>query len=315
MSKSRGLGNALGLAPDDLPWPAVARDLIEVCAEGVCILDSGRRIRLWNPAAEVITGYAASEVLGARCSEGLLVHVDESGRRLCGGGCPVELTLDSERGGESRAYLRHRRGHRIPVRIRTRLVRGRDDAPFVLEVFSDMSDGPLVEMRLRELAGEATRDPLTGLPNRRALEDALESAAADRRRHGLAFGVVMIDLDGLKAINDTWGHPVGDRALGVLADTLRAAGRATDIWGRWGGDEFLGVVRFAGRDDIEQVGARMVGLACASAVLLDEAEIGIRISAGGTAAVDAEGFMETVSRADRALYESKRRGDGSLRMC
>jgi diguanylate cyclase (GGDEF)-like protein/PAS domain S-box-containing protein len=297
---------------------APAREMLDgilaSTADGVCVMDSGRRIRLWNRAAEVITGYAACEVLGAECSNGLLVHVDEAGKTLCGRGCPVEKALKAGQGEETTAFLRHRRGHRIPVRIRTRVLsRGCMD-PMVLEVFSDMSGRPLVESRMEELRDQALHDRLTGLPNRRALEERLDSAAADRMRHGIGYGVILMDLDGMKAINDRWGHPVGDRALQVLADTVRSSARSTDTWGRWGGDEFLGLVRFADGDEIAGVGRRMAGLVCSSAVLLDAEEIHLRVSAGGAAARAEESPSETVSRADRMLYECKRHGGGGMVM-
>jgi len=288
--------------------------LMEETADGVCLMDSGRRIRLWNHAAEVITGFAACEVLGAQCSEGLLVHVNEEGESLCGRGCPVEKALTSGCGDETMAYLRHRRGHRVPVRIRTMVMERASGGPLVLEVFSEMSGRPLVESRLEELRDQAHRDPLTGLANRRALEERLESAAVDKRRHGVSFGVILLDLDGLKAINDTWGHPVGDRALQVLAETLHSSGRSTDTWGRWGGDEFLGLVRFADSDDLVRVGKRMVGLVGSSAVLLEDQELPLRVSAGGTVAAAGEASSDTIARADRLLYSCKKRGGGGIQM-
>ena len=93
------------------------------------------------------------------------------------------------------------------------------------------------------LLGESRRlandDPLTGLTNRRVLVERLEAEAAEARRHGDAFCVILCDVDGLKAVNDSAGHLVGDQVLRSVAKTLRATARAEDVVARFGGDEFV----------------------------------------------------------------------------
>lgn len=286
--------------------------LLERTSDGVAVMDSSLRVLVWNRAAEEITGFGSDEVIGRRCCSRTLMHVDSGGRLLCGEDCPVEGTLDRARGLEREARLRHRRGHRIPVRIRTDLIRGYAEGPCVLEVFSAVrSDGDR-EAVIGRLRREALLDPLTGLPNRRALMERLETAAAETTRHGVRFGVVLMDMDGLKRINDGRGHPVGDEALRVMADTLRSTGRSTDTWGRWGGDEFMGIVRFASGEDLGVLCERMLGLVASSAVITADDEIQLSASAGATMADPGEAPMETVARADRLLYRSKDQGWGRL---
>jgi diguanylate cyclase (GGDEF)-like protein len=93
------------------------------------------------------------------------------------------------------------------------------------------------------LLGESRRlasdDPLTGLTNRRVLVERLEAETAEARRHGDAFCVILCDVDGLKQVNDTAGHLVGDQVLRSVADTLRVTARAEDVVARFGGDEFV----------------------------------------------------------------------------
>jgi diguanylate cyclase (GGDEF)-like protein/PAS domain S-box-containing protein len=106
--------------------------------------------------------------------------------------------------------------------------------------FQDITERKGLEERLRRLADE---DPLTGLPNRRGLEGSIRLALDMSERHELAGALLMVDLDGFKEVNDTFGHAVGDAALAAVAQALRRRLRATDLLARVGGDEFAVLLR------------------------------------------------------------------------
>ena len=89
-------------------------------------------------------------------------------------------------------------------------------------------------------------DPLTGVGNRRSMEDRLARCVAERRRAGAAVGVLFIDIDHFKSINDIYGHEIGDRVLKMIAETLKHNLRFSDSLARWGGDEFLVLLRQVG---------------------------------------------------------------------
>ena len=161
------------------------------------------------------------------------------------------------------------------------------------------------ETRLQESERLASMDPLTGLDNRRKVELELEARAAAGRQ----FCIMMFDVNGFKQINDQMGHLTGDQILKQFAAELRAAIRAGDIVGRWGGDEFLTIVDC----DLEQANAQLVRirdwvfgeysiatLAGASKVSIDAA-IGVAESRGG------ETVLQTLERADAAMYRDKAR--------
>jgi diguanylate cyclase (GGDEF)-like protein len=124
--------------------------------------------------------------------------------------------------------------------------------------------GLAVVLAKRQLVGwrnqalsQALLDPLTGLPNRRALTDALREQIADRRR-GPAPGLLMMDLDDFKAINTTYGHVGGDSALRSVAEILRRTTRESDLVARLGGDEFAVLVPAAADDDLARLAQRIV---------------------------------------------------------
>jgi diguanylate cyclase (GGDEF)-like protein len=158
------------------------------------------------------------------------------------------------------------------------------------------------------LTAQATRDPLTGLLNRRGILAALDAALA--RATPLApLSVLLVDLNGFKAVNDRHGHAVGDRLLAALAELLATNARAGDPVGRLGGDEFLVVLPHA---DGGHAGAVVRQLAAA---LADEATLpsGVGYSLGLATATTSEAAVALLARADRALYEAKRHGDGAVR--
>ncbi len=164
--------------------------------------------------------------------------------------------------------------------------------------------------RLEELG---RTDGLTGLPNRRALEDHLEQAHLAAARRGSPLSVVMIDLDNFKEFNDSFGHLAGDDLLRSYATGLRARVRSSDFVARYGGEEFFVVL-----PDTDGGGARRVVEEIQRRFRRAEDLSGVTFSAGVAAWDGAESIEDLVGRADRALYVAKAAGrdrtivDGAL---
>jgi diguanylate cyclase (GGDEF)-like protein len=156
----------------------------------------------------------------------------------------------------------------------------------------------------QRMAKSARTDALTGLPNRRAIEEYLTRAAAHARRHGEPMSVLMIDLDRFKQTNDRYGHAAGDRVLCAVADCMRNVLRTEDLPGRWGGDEFIVVLPSADERQARVVVSRLqaVGLrAKLSDIGLPD---GVRMSIG-TATATLTSADEITHAADVALYQAK----------
>jgi diguanylate cyclase (GGDEF)-like protein len=158
----------------------------------------------------------------------------------------------------------------------------------------------------------ARTDPLTGLLNRRALNEHLMRASAHARRRGEHLSVMMIDLDRFKETNDRFGHEAGDQVLCGIADCMRDALRADDIYGRWGGDEFLVALPNTGREQALIAAERLRN--CAQALPLRDIGLprGVRFSVGVATAIETTP-LELVHAADVALYEAKAESHAEMR--
>lgn len=162
------------------------------------------------------------------------------------------------------------------------------------------------EERIRH---EAVHDPLTGLPNRTLLRDRLDRALARSVRDGGDTGVLFVDLDNFKQVNDAHGHGVGDAVLIELGRRLQAAIRPTDTVARVGGDEFVVVCEQVDKPSTLALGRRLA-LAVEQPLRLGEVEHRLTASIG--IAVGRSDRDELVGRADAALYGAKARGSGSI---
>jgi diguanylate cyclase (GGDEF)-like protein len=160
---------------------------------------------------------------------------------------------------------------------------------------------------LRELA---LTDTLTGLPNRRAIEDWAARQLSSAVRHGFSFYVVMIDLDHFKTVNDTHGHGAGDIVLKKFAEILRANCRSSDICGRLGGEEFLLAFTHASEGGAALVTERVRAQLGAVHFQFPGQTLTVTASFGvaGILGMKAPDFNSLLSRADTALYSAKRRG-------
>lgn len=177
-----------------------------------------------------------------------------------------------------------------------------------VETFHEISDKVAALEQVRHLEELAYLDALTGLANRRFLQATIEARIAERGRYGWPFGIIMMDVDHFKSVNDTYGHEVGDKVLQTVARTLRSATRSYDVVGRWGGEEFLAVVANATDDDLASVAERYRALVESSDVPLDGMSLRVTISAGAAVAQDTDDASSAVERADRLLYMSKANG-------
>ncbi len=294
--------NAFSNLPDSF-----YKSLLQCLHDGVYMVDMERRIMFWNQSAEAMTGYTAEEVMGRFCGDGLLQHVDMNGNPLCGNGCPLLATIEDGNPRQADVFFKHKNGHRVPVRVTADCVHdGNGKLIGAVETFIDITPHLQDRKKIKELSEKANRDTLTGLYNRTALDMFLQDAFSHWESYQESFGVLFIDMDDLKQINDQLGHFMGDMAILAVANTLKSCFRDDDIIARWGGDEFLIILRNVNQPLLEQLEQK------ADAIIRQTQLPGchdwdmLSASVGGAIIQPGDTLKTLVGRADTLMYERKK---------
>jgi len=285
------------------------RNILESLEIGIYFTDRDRKIAYWNRGAERITGYTSAEVIGRRCADNILSHVDDEGRNLCESGCPIAKAMQDGKLQVAEIYLHHKDGYRVPVSVRAFPVRDtKGNIVGAVEMFNENTARLAAIERIEELEKLAYIDHLTGLANRRYAEIELRKRLDEMQRYGWPFGVIMIDIDHFKLVNDRYGHEVGDRVLVMVAKTLVASSRSFDLVGRWGGEEFIIIAPNVTEERLRAVAKRLCALVGQSSLREGEDDIRVSISVGATLAQPNDTKQTLINRADRLLYQSKHNG-------
>lgn len=288
------------------------KELLDHMSDGVYFVDRNRRILYWNQGATRLTGFRPEDIVGRCCADDTLCHVDAAGKELCKNGCPLSASMQDGVSHEADVFLRDKHGHRVPVSVRVRPIRAQDGSIIgAVEVFNDISVQYAERVKADEMERLAFLDPLTLLPNRRYLEMALEAQLEKFHLQGEPFGVLVIDLDSFKSINDDYGHKYGDRALEQVGRTLSSVLRSSDVVGRWGGDEFLAILHHANAPLLGVLAERCCSLIGKASIAVDGGSlVSLSVSIGGALIRKGDTMENLVHRADELMYESKAIGGG-----
>jgi len=163
-------------------------------------------------------------------------------------------------------------------------------------------------LAMEQLHRVAACDPLTQCLNRRAFMEKLEFELARRTRYGTTFGVILLDLDRFKAINDRHGHDVGDRVLVAVAECLRGQLRPIDSLARWGGEEFLCLIAHVDEHDLIAKAEDLRNMVSQSPMVFTPEEICVTASLGAAICRPDRSALELIALADRAMYKAKGNG-------
>ncbi len=285
------------------------KELLDHLNDGVYFVDRSRTITFWNRGAQTITGWAPRDVIGRACPEGVLRHVDAEGNELCRNGCPISAVLDDGMSHRADLFLHHKAGHRVPVRVQAVAVRDAAGAIVgAVEVFTDQTERMEAIRRVEELTEIVFLDPLTGIGNRRYAEVVLEEKMAELTRYGFRFGVLFVDVDRFKEVNDTHGHDVGDAVLKMVAATLSRSARSLDFVGRWGGEEFVVLLANVTDFNLPLVADRARRLVEHSELPMADGPLKVTVSIGATVVRKGEEITDILKRADSLMYEAKSAG-------
>jgi diguanylate cyclase (GGDEF)-like protein/PAS domain S-box-containing protein len=282
------------------------RAVADTVFDAIVMVDMDGRITYWNHAAERMWGYTADEANGKLLSEFLVPQrLHEQGAQRMAGflasagiGQTVEVITPRKDGTELTIELSINAMTLGPAR-------------YLVGVARDITERQRTTALIERMAGY---DTLTGLPNRRLFIEALEQAIGRANRSGQIFGVLYLDLDHFKDVNDTLGHPMGDRLLQLVAERLQANVRDTDTVARFGGDEFAAIVIDVREPEDAAILADKLVKALRQPFSIDGIEVHSGTSVGiavyGPDSPDAEALL---SHADVALYRAKTDGRGTYR--
>jgi diguanylate cyclase (GGDEF)-like protein/PAS domain S-box-containing protein len=280
--------------------------VLEAVGQPVIATDLEGKVLYWNRAAEETYGWSSGEALGRR-SRDLTVPKESLEKAE-----EVVSELRAGRTWSGEVLLRRKDGSYVPVFVTaTPLFDARGDLAGMIGVSSDISERKALEA---ELERRASHDTLTGLPNRPAFVDRLGQALRRTRprQNSREVGVLFMDLDGFKTINDSLGHQAGDRLLVTVAERLRKRLRNEDVLARFGGDEFAVLLEdTAGTSEAIRV-AQRIAEDLREPFTVDDFQVSVSTSIGitlGTA--QANDDPERMLRdADVAMYRAKEQGPG-----
>lgn len=277
--------------------------------DGVYFVDNERRITYWNRAAEEITGYAAADVVGSRCQDDILKHIDKDGTPLCTMSCPLSATLTDGEYRQAEVYLRHKKGYRIP--ILTNIIPVFDDDGVIeggAEIFSVLSPRVYDDDLIERLEKTSYTDWLTRLPNRRYMENYVHYKLEEYHRFNRRFCLLFADVDNFRAFNDTHGHQAGDAVLIGIAGTLQRSLRTNDLFSRWGGEEFVGVFMVNSKEEMRGIGERFRHMVAGTEVPFGAQRLSVTVSAGMTMVREGDDIDALICRADALMYKAKHAG-------
>ncbi|MDQ5833456.1 MAG: EAL domain-containing protein, partial [Actinomycetota bacterium] len=283
--------------------------LVQHSSDLITVLDAQAKVVYQSPSIQRVLGYTPEEILGTRFER--LLQPGEEGRLplvLAGGSAHAEAATEV-----LECSLRHRDGSARQFEVLyTDLLNDENVRGIVLNS-RDVSERKAFE---KQLEHQAFHDPVTGLPNRALFVERVRHAIARTLRDQGGLGVLFLDLDDFKTINDSLGHAAGDSVLLEVAKRLSASIRASDTAARFGGDEFA--ILLEDLDSAQEAAdtAERILESLEDSLRIEGKELVVRCSLGiavaeGDAAADAD---ELIRNADASMYIAKREGKGGYRL-
>ncbi len=285
---------------------ALAERVFQSTEDGILVVDEANRIVSVNAACERITGYSAKELVG---QDPRLLTSKRQTREFYAALWSALLETGRWQG---ELWNRRKSGDFYVQRTSISTIPGpTPGAIWRVAVFSDVTRE---RAHAEEIEFQATHDPLTGLPNRRLVSVLLERALARAHHDGMQTAVLMLDLDGFKHVNDTYGHHWGDQLLIHAAARLSGCLRGADTFARLGGDEFLAVLDGdVGPEQARAVAHKLIAELQRS-FTVEGAEVFVTASVGvAIAPRDGADAASVIAHADAAMYQAKAAGKNDCR--
>jgi diguanylate cyclase (GGDEF)-like protein/PAS domain S-box-containing protein len=287
-----------------------AQITLNAIGDAVICIDTTGAISFMNHAAQTMTGLAPTP--GAPLTRAMLGLIGPDGERIDLGRQGASAALDGRAKLTMSATICTPDGRNLPVEYTVSCVRDRaGKAIGAVFVLRDMTETRALADKLAHMA---QHDALTGLPNRLLLADRIKSAIAIAPRHMTNPGVLFLDLDGFKHVNDSLGHSIGDKLLQSVAKRLSACVRASDTVSRLGGDEFVVLLAEIAQPEDAAIAAGRMLEAVSTPHRIDAHELHVTTSIGVSLYPSDGSDAETlIKNADTAMYQAKESGRKSYR--
>jgi diguanylate cyclase (GGDEF)-like protein/PAS domain S-box-containing protein len=307
---ARELGRRRSAERDLIDREGRTRAILDAASDAFVAMDSAGVITAWKGQAELVFGWSEAEAVGRLLSETI---IPPAARGLHERGLArfLETGEGAVLGQRIEISALHRSGHEFPAELAVWPVRTADTWGFNAFIHDitlrKQAERDLEALNL-ELEAAARRDSLTGLGNRRALQEDLELLEARVTRYGQRYCMALIDVDLFKSYNDTYGHQAGDRILQAVAGQLQAQARAGDVIYRYGGEEFLCVFPEQSLDSGTVAVERMRAGLEAQAIPHLGSPLGVLTLSAGLAVLDLSGTGtadDVLKAADDCLYRAK----------
>jgi len=293
------------------------KNILHNISDGVYFVDKNRSITYWNKGAEAITGFGSEDIIGKSCFDRILIHVTDDNQNICKGGCPLAATIKDGKNREAAAFFHHKSGHRVPTILKTSPIRdasGKITGAF--EIFNDNSENFEMTETIKKLKEDSLLDILTGIANRKYIEQKISENINEFERYGHKFGLLFIDIDHFKAVNDKYGHNAGDEILKIISKTLSKNIRSFDTAGRLGGEEFVVLIQNIDINSLKKTSEKLRALVEASSYQSHNPDIiiSVTISVGATISRPGDKPKDILNRADSLMYQSKKSGRNKVTM-
>ena len=278
------------------------RMMVENANDAIVVAQDGE-ITFVNRKAELMSGYAVSDLTGRQFVE--FIHPED--REIVYSRHMVGLRTDGGRGMIYPFRIITKAGGTVWVEINPVSIAWQGK-PATLNLLSDITEKKQAERQIIHLA---YHDPLTDLPNRMLFNDRLSVALSQARRNNDLLGVMLIDLDDFKSVNDSLGHPAGDQLLRALGERIRSLLRQGDTVARMGGDEFMLLLPgLTSSDDVTVVAEKVLGT-ISEPYELEGGRVTVSASIGTAVfPIEAGDDEDLLRRVDQAMYHAKEMGGG-----
>lgn len=287
------------------------KTILENANDAYVCMDMDGFVQVWNKQAEITFGWPESEAIGKRLDKLIIPEEHRTAHQHGMKRYAIERTSQMI-GTRIELEAVRKDGSRIPVELHVNVIEINN-----LVLFSaflrDITDRKKLELLLKK---EAHNDPLTGLPNRRKIDELLPLALDRAKANDSSMSVLFLDLDGFKSVNDNYGHHIGDLLLIEVTTRIDKLIRKTDMFARYAGDEFIIILEGINDIQISTSIAQKILNCIAKPFNIGNNEIRISVSIG---LVDIKGkelngtnAIDIVRLADKAMYDAKRSGKNGV---